>query len=144
MTALAETTFNASDSAVDIRHCNECNAPRKTEICSKCGSATKIPDPRWRYPKLPPVDRIRALAREVGYAIGVHGTLERDIDLIAAPWCAGAVGNHALMEHIAAGIGARIIETERKPLGRYAASIQMDGWFKLIDLSVCPIVSELI
>lgn len=119
-----------------IKHCDQCNAPRKTDICTKCGSETHEPAAGWEYPDLPDIDKIRALAREVGYAIGVHGTLERDLDLIAVPWVEDAVGNQALMEHIAAGMNARILQTERKPRSRYAASIQIDGWYKTIDLSV--------
>ena len=93
-------------------------------------------------PELPPIDRIRELAREVGYAIGVHGTQERDLDLIAAPWIEDAVGNYDLIHYIANGLvfngePARVIEIERKPRGRYAASIQLNGWYKIIDLSVC-------
>ena len=122
----------------DYRHCPKCNAPRLGFECQKCGAATRVPCDGWEWPRLPPLDRIRELAREVGYAIGEHGTKERDVDLIAAPWTETAVGNHALIQHIAKGLGARVVETERKPLGRWAASIQMDGWYKLIDLSVCP------
>lgn len=29
---------------------------------------------------------IREVARECGYAIGVHGSMRRDLDLIAIPW----------------------------------------------------------
>lgn len=32
------------------------------------------------------IERIRALAKTKGWAIGVHGSLIRDIDLIAVPW----------------------------------------------------------
>lgn len=32
------------------------------------------------------LDDVRAAARAMGYAIGVHGSLSRDLDLIAAPW----------------------------------------------------------
>ena len=32
------------------------------------------------------IEPLRAVAREHGYALGVHGSLARDIDLIAAPW----------------------------------------------------------
>lgn len=120
------------------RRCPDCNAPRKGEQCWKCSAETFEPSPEWVEPALPPIERIRALAREVGYAIGVHGSQERDLDLIAAPWIEDAIGPTALMEHIAAGIGAGIIDVERKPLGRYAATLQMEGWFKDIDLSVCP------
>src|ERR1039457_6181828 len=32
------------------------------------------------------IDAYRATARKHGYAIAVHGSLKRDIDLIAVPW----------------------------------------------------------
>jgi hypothetical protein len=91
---------------------------------------------------MPPVDRIRALAKEVGYAIGEHGSKERDLDLIAAPWTENAVAAMSLLEHIAKGLNAKIWATETKPLGRFAATIQMHGWFMDIDLSVCPIAEQ--
>lgn len=122
----------------DPRHCPKCNAPRGSGRCFKCGTETFLPHPNWSYPALPDVAKIRDLAREVGYAIGEHGTQQRDLDLIAAPWTEEAVGNWQLMEHIAHGMNGRILEVERKPLGRYACSIQIDGYFKVIDLSVCP------
>ncbi|HZR37259.1 MAG TPA: hypothetical protein VFA75_17955 [Nevskia sp.] len=120
------------------RHCAPCNAPRQGETCWKCGAETKAPASGWEYPRLPPVDRIRELARQVGYAIGEHGSKERDLDLIAAPWTDDAVGNFALMYHIARGLSGRLVDVEEKPLGRVGCTIQMNGWFKLIDLSVMP------
>lgn len=120
------------------RICRTCHAPRTGDTCWKCGTATSIPCEGWEWPKSPPVERIRELAREVGYAIGEHGSKERDIDLIAVPWTDAAVGNYALLSHIADGIGARISSIERKPLGRYAATLQMEGYYKAIDISVCP------
>lgn len=36
------------------------------------------------YKKL--IGPIRDRARELGYAVAVHGTLKRDIDLLAVPW----------------------------------------------------------
>lgn len=130
------------DAALELRRCQPCNSPRTGDACHKCGSATVAPCKGWSEPSLPPIDRIRELAREVGYALGVHGTLERDLDVIAAPWTDDAIGNQALLEHIAYGLGARIIEVERKPLGRYAATLQMNGWYKNIDISVCPFLKE--
>lgn len=41
---------------------------------------------------------LRDKARELGYAIGVHGTLKRDIDLIACPWTSQAVDARTLAE----------------------------------------------
>lgn len=119
--------------------CEKCKTLRKYDVCPKCGLPCRPPHADWEEPKMPPVDKIRALAREVGYAIGIHGTEERDLDLIAAPWSEAAVGNHDLIKHLAEGLGAFVLEVTRKPLGRYAATIQIDGWYKAIDLTVCPI-----
>jgi hypothetical protein len=48
------------------------------------------------------IDDIRAIAREHGYAIAVHGSLRscRDIDLIAAPWVKEAHAPRTLMRAI--------------------------------------------
>jgi hypothetical protein len=91
----------------------------------------------WQDPKLPDMRLIWKLAREVGYAVGVHGSLKRDFDLIAAPWVDEAVSGEALVEHLCKGLKATIVGgPEYKPLGRVAYSLQMDGWFKYIDLSI--------
>jgi hypothetical protein len=49
------------------------------------------------------IDDIRAIAREHGYAIAVHGSLRehRDIDLIAAPWVRGAHAASTLCRAVA-------------------------------------------
>lgn len=120
--------------------CGKCNAPRSTPHCAKCGTETKRAAEGWEEPALPDIERIRELAHQVGYALGVHGTLERDLDLIAAPWVEGAVSAEELISYIAHGLGGHVVDSSVKPLGRIAANIQLDGWFKLIDISVCPIV----
>jgi hypothetical protein len=43
------------------------------------------------------IEPLRDVARQLGYAIGVHGTLRRDIDLIACPWTSAAVPARTLM-----------------------------------------------
>lgn len=118
------------------RRCGDCNAPRRGPTCHKCGAETFEPDIRWREPQLPPIGYIRELAAGAGYAIGVHGSLERDLDLIAAPWVDGACSQEELIRHISDGLGARVVETEVKPCGRLAATIQIIGWYKPIDISV--------
>lgn len=123
-------------------YCGKCNSQRKDTVCFKCGAETFDPGPELENPKLPPIELIRHLAKDVGYAIGVHGSLERDLDLIAVPWTVGAVSKEALIEYLCVGIGARFIDGEEKPLGRYAVSLQMDGWYKLIDLSICPKIED--
>lgn len=53
---------------------------------------------RQDYARL--IGPIRERARELGYAVGVHGSLCRDIDLIACPWALDAVDAKELAEAI--------------------------------------------
>lgn len=93
----------------------------------------------WVDPAVPDLRLIWKLAREVGYAVGVHGSLKRDFDLIAAPWTPEAVGNAELVDHLCAGLNAtRVGGPTHKPHGRVAVTLQIDGWFKPIDLSIMP------
>lgn len=119
-------------------YCKACGTMRSVAPCRKCGGELKAPHPDWEEPPVPDVAPIRALAREVGYAIGEHGTKERDLDLIAVPWREGAASPQTLAEHIAKGINGVVLAPEPKPAGRWSCNIQIDGWFKLIDLSVMP------
>lgn len=121
-----------------FKHCAACNSPRTGDACRKCGGPLREPHPDWEWPRTPEVEPIRALAKEKGYAVGVHGTLERDLDLIAAPWTDTACPPQELAEHIAQGINGSVVHFSDKPLGRWSCNIQIDGWFKLIDLSVAP------
>lgn len=104
------------------------------------------PDPAWEDHRVPDLAKIRQLAREVGYSIGLHGSLKRDVDLIAAPWTEQAAGNADLVEHLCVGLPAeRVGWAEYKPHGRVAVTLQIDGYFKPIDLSIMPrIASETI
>lgn len=128
----------STDAQVEGKHCRHCGSERKSDTCWKCGSELFVVADGWEEPSIPPIGPIRKLAREVGYAIGVHGSQERDLDLIAAPWTDDALQAEDLLRHIAQGINAHIVSTEQKPLGRFSATLQIDGWFKSIDISVCP------
>lgn len=120
--------------------CAKCNAPRSVNPCPKCGTPLTKPADGWHWPGLPDIERIRTLAREVGYAIGVHGSLERDLDLIAVPWVADAVEPMVLAEHIANGLSGEVLDykTQDKPCGRWSCNIHTPDWTKMIDLSVMP------
>jgi hypothetical protein len=120
--------------------CLTCNSPRTVDPCPKCGTPLVKPADGWQWPGLPDIERIRELAREVGYAVGVHGSLERDLDLIAVPWAVNAVGPFELAEHIARGLDGRVVDFEKqdKPCGRWACNIHTPDWTKMIDLSVMP------
>lgn len=93
----------------------------------------------WEDTRVPDLVRIWELAREVGYAVGLHGSLKRDMDLIAAPWTDEAVGDADLIDHLCRGLSAvRIGGPDHKPHGRVAVTLQVDGYYKPIDLSILP------
>lgn len=97
------------------------------------------PDPRWTDPMLPNFRRIWQVARTHGYAVGLHGSMKRDVDLIAVPWSHPAASPDELIDAICDAINARRATlVERKPHGRLALNLQVDGWVKLIDLSIVP------
>lgn len=55
-------------------------------------------DSREKYDQL--IGPLRDVARRLGYALAVHGTLKRDIDLIACPWTGDAVPAKTLAKAI--------------------------------------------
>jgi hypothetical protein len=93
------------------------------------------------------------LAREKGYSLALHGSMQEDLDLVAIPWTEEACSAVDLMEHIAHHVWIFqylddlvnwqedrrhiITEPEQKPHGRVAWSIQLKNGCRL-DLSVMP------
>ena len=107
-----------------------------------------IADGNW-VPPCPPIEPIRGAAREVDYAIGLHGSLDRDFDLIAVPWTDEAVDADLFIEHLCRRFEEKTgfalfwpphikPKFERKPHGRVGIILQVEGWFKHIDLSIMP------
>lgn len=97
----------------------------------------------WVDPELPDFRKIWKIARACGYAVGLHGSMVRDVDLIAVAWTESAFGSGVLVDAVCKGLNARVIGSEVKPRGRVAHSIQIDGYFKVIDLSIVEgLVSE--
>jgi len=97
------------------------------------------------------ISPLRHVAYRCGYALGVHGSLRRDIDIIAAPWRESAVNAHYLVDELRKAteviIGfARIRDVdkgrlpEEKPCGRLAWSFYLthDDNGPYIDISVMP------
>lgn len=92
--------------------------------------------------------------RELGYAIAVHGSLARDLDIIAVPWTEEAANPERLVMHLMAAVDGRLRNgarneagewipvpgSEPKPLphGRLAWTIHIghDGMY--LDVSVMP------
>lgn len=94
------------------------------EICAKI------------YP--PATERAREIARGLGYAIGVHGSQQRDLDLIAAPWTEEACEPWDLANAIAIGLGWWLHPKKvEKPFGRISYLIYTHDHAH-IDLSIMP------
>jgi hypothetical protein len=87
------------------------------------------------------------IARKHGYALAVHGSVARDMDLLAAPWTDKAASAETLMRTIAEyatsvlsamfSSATTVVGPEAKPHGRTAWSIII-GNGSVIDLSVMP------
>ena len=89
---------------------------------------------------------IRKVARECGYAIGVHGSVTRDFDLIAVPWIKKPLKPVTLMQRIELAVcqyprkehfhWRTVSKTvAHKAHGRVAYSIYL-GRHAYIDLSI--------
>lgn len=89
--------------------------------------------------------QLRGVARSVGYALTVHGSLSRDLDLVAIPWVDGAKEPDVLLKALAqrcrelTGWGhlEHPDQWTPKPHGRLAATIIASADVNL-DLSVMP------
>lgn len=134
----------------EFMYCRECNTERTGEICWKCSSKLEeVKRENWYPLNMPPLEKIRELAMECGYACAVHGSQERDLDVVLVAWDEKALTRNyqEVMHYIAEGLiaenglPARVVEIEVKPLGRHACTIQMNGWYKQIDLSMAPFIA---
>ena len=92
---------------------------------------------------------LQKVARECGYALAVHGTMTRDLDLIAAPWTEEATDDETLTEAMRAAVGGKIYgamhdgktgKTDLNPVsrahGRKGWVIHLGGPY--LDVSVMP------
>ena len=94
------------------------------------------------YKRILPI--IREVARKHGYAIGVHGSMQRDLDLIAAPWEEWADDHETLMDAIQLAVSGRVkcMEDRLQPdtdkaHGRKSYTLYI-GTKAYIDLSIMP------
>ena len=108
-------------------------APPKYENTCEC----------WEDPRLPDFRVIWAVARQHGYSIGLHGSMKRDCDLIAAPWVDNPARPEELVKALCEALNAsQVGEVEAKPVGRIAVTLQIDGYVKPIDLSIMPVSED--
>jgi hypothetical protein len=92
------------------------------------------------------IGAVRAGAKRLGYAIAVHGSLARDIDLIAVPWVEDPAPAERLVEmvfnmvkELSPTFASCSKEPTDKPHGRKAWSIHGDGTY--VDLSIMPVLA---
>lgn len=90
---------------------------------------------------------MKRAAIECGYALTMHGSMHRDMDLIAVPWVEDAKPVEELVKAINECIGETIwkdhnLQTgEKKPHGRICYTLSIGGdWF--IDLSIIPPIKQ--
>lgn len=89
------------------------------------------------------------IARENGYALTVHGTMNLDFDLVAIPWADNAVDSMDLVQNLAEHLNMFLgiafekfhPEPEIKPHGRLSWVLYF-GNHAYIDLSVMPRIIE--
>lgn len=106
--------------------------------------ARKVEERRDAYPSLYCAmwPDLKARAKALGYALLIHGSLKRDLDLVAVPWTEDAVDARTLADAMKAVVGGWTGEVEGsmkiladKPHGRLGAIIVCGG-HAVIDLSI--------
>lgn len=83
---------------------------------------------------------LSGIAREAGYALALHGTMMRDLDLIAVPWTSTAVCAEELVARFMAASSSwrrPNLKPVEKPHGRRCWSMHLGGG-PYIDLSIMP------
>ncbi|HET7234523.1 MAG TPA: hypothetical protein VFJ16_31210 [Longimicrobium sp.] len=84
---------------------------------------------------------LQEVARSMGYALAVHGSMARDFDLIAVPWTGEAAPAGRLADAVRERIGGFFSESDHNPReqphGRRSWVIHL-GCGCYIDLNVTP------
>lgn len=93
--------------------------------------------------------KMREVARELGYAIAVHGSMGRDFDIIVVPWTAQAVDSSTVAHAIRNAAGS---SNWRCPHAVYGAPHGREWWpfdwdessnnnKDYVDMSIMPRIS---
>ncbi len=79
------------------------------------------------------------IARDYGYALAVHGSLARDLDLIAIPWVEDAWEPQQVINAVLQTFPVTLIgEVGRKPHGRIAYTLSCGWGHCAIDFQFMP------
>lgn len=108
--------------------------------------------PKWNMAETPDeleafyqsvLPKMQWAARQCGYALGVHGSMRRDMDLIAAPWvpdhCDHRTLLHALQSAACGIVSSHYAQPgyDAKPCGRRAYTFAI-GMHAIVDVSIMP------
>lgn len=84
----------------------------------------------------------RVLAWQEGYAVAMHGSFTRDLDLIAVPWTDAACEPEHLVRRVAdaAGLGFQSEKGHAHPHGRLVWTLLFPGFSdpRFVDFGVMP------
>lgn len=92
---------------------------------------------------------LKGIATEHGYALAIHGSLTRDLDLIAVPWVEDPKPPEEFLMAIRKTIGWNVDDgmaydtMVEKPHGRIAYTIKSGGGGYL-DISILPTMKKMI
>lgn len=86
---------------------------------------------------------IAETARKHGYALAIHGSLQRDFDLIAIPWTDTPSPPESVVAELGAEFGLKLAgDIGVKPHGRRVWTL-IAGWGEcFLDLSFMPVTAE--
>jgi len=89
------------------------------------------------------LEDIQRVARQHGYAVAVHGSMGRDLDMVAIPWRSNVCWADDLVAALCKALPAETLPTDPqvKLHGRLAYTLLMGGNL-FMDLSVIPAASD--
>jgi hypothetical protein len=88
-------------------------------------------------------EELRPVARKCGYALALHGSLAKDLDIVAVPWTEKATSQEVLVKALCRNVGACTVgNVGDKPHGRKAWTLLFGGSQQYIDLSIMPLAAK--
>lgn len=134
---------------------NESQAPPVTQsrcFCPGPGHEAHCPSAQTKSSKPPPsyapvycamYPELAAIAREHGYALAIHGSMQRDFDLVCVPWGEIIAKPSAVVAAFSDHFTLRIIgEPARKPGNRIVYTLSVAWGECAIDLSFIGVPNE--
>lgn len=82
---------------------------------------------------------LRTIAREHGYALAIHGSMRRDMDVVLVPWVEDAKAPGAVVQAMWNAVGnidQPLQSPTTKPHGQLAYTIMMGNYY--FDIRVMP------